>query len=352
MSLEKKDFAFEVKLLSDENNGLTFEGFASTFGNTDLVNDIVAPGAFKKSLKRRVPKMLLQHDFKQPIGVFTEIKETDTGLFVKGKLIKGIQASDETALLLRNGVIDSMSIGFNVLDSERSSDANILKEIDLFEVSLVTFPANPMATVTGMKSVVSFNDLPILMRDGKFDTSREWDSSSAVENIRKNTGSVDEPSDTYRDAFLFFDGDGSKFNQYKLPIADIIDGKLTAIPRALFSAAAVLSGARGGVDISDTDKNAVISSVNKYYSKMGMDSPFNKSGGLLINSHQAKLINNKREFEKLLRDSGCFSKSAAILLAANWSIQGEPDVEEKQVNLIDIKMNELNKLLDSVIKKL
>lgn len=353
MSLKQKDFSFDIKLLSndDGDSSCKFEGFASTYNNVDLVNDIVMPGAFEKSLSRRKPKLLLQHDFTQPIGVITETQETSKGLYIKGKLLKGIKAADETSILMKNGVIDSMSIGYNVLDSERTSEGNLLKEIDLHEVSLVTFPANPMAVVTSVKNVVPFKDLPILMKDGAPDTSHSWDSDEAIKNIKKFTDSEDSPSTTYRNAFLYVSGDGSSFGDYKLPVADVIDGSLKLIPRAIFSAAAAVGGARGGLDVSSEDKNKIVSSINKYYSKMGMDTPFNKSGNIIINSHQARLINNKREFEKLLRDSGCFSKSAATILAANWTDLGEPDrsVKEKQANLLSINLNDIQALIDSVL---
>lgn len=353
LTLDHKNYSFEVdfKSIQEDERSVKFQGLASTFGNLDLTNDIVQKGAFLKSLKRRMPKLLLQHNANIPIGKFVEAKETSEGLFVRGQLTKGVQASDEAALLLKDGVLDSMSIGYNVIDFEVSKDATLLKELDLFEISLVTFPANPEALVSGIKRVSPFKDLPFLKNSsGDPDTSHLWDSSSAIKNIKSHTDSEDSPSSTYRNAFLYFEGDGSKFSDYKLPIADVIDSKLLVIPRGLFSAAAAVSGARGGVDLPPSSKSSVIVTLNKYYLKMGLDSPFNKSGMLIINSLQAKGVNNKREFEKLLRESGCFSKSAATLLAAHWSFQGDPEDDLKS-NQFKSQITDLKNLIDSYIKK-
>ena len=141
----------------DKNYG-TFEGYGSVFGNKDLGNDVIESGAFAKSLKRRKPqnvKLLYQHKSDMPIGVFDEIREDDHGLVVKGRLALKTQAGAEAYELLKMGALDGLSIGFRVNPSEVSYDkrANkrIIKEVDLMEVSLVTFPMNPQATVMSVK---------------------------------------------------------------------------------------------------------------------------------------------------------------------------------------------------------
>ena len=141
----------------DKNYG-TFEGYGSVFGNKDLGNDVIEAGAFAKSLKKRKPqnvKLLYQHKSDMPIGVFDEIKEDEHGLVVKGRLALKTQAGAEAYELLKMGALDGLSIGFRVNPQEVSYDkrANkrIIKEVDLMEVSLVTFPMNPQATVRSVK---------------------------------------------------------------------------------------------------------------------------------------------------------------------------------------------------------
>jgi len=162
----------------DKNYG-TFEGYGSVFGNKDLGNDVIESGAFTKSLKRRKPqnvKLLYQHKSDMPIGVFDEIREDDHGLVVKGRLALKTQAGAEAYELLKMGALDGLSIGFRVNPKEVSYDKRgnkrIIKEVDLMEVSLVTFPMNPRATVRSVKGEeISIREWENGMRDA-FSLSR------------------------------------------------------------------------------------------------------------------------------------------------------------------------------------
>ena len=142
----------------DEDKG-EFEGYASIFGNKDLGNDVVDMGAFKKSLRRRGPKgvkLLYQHDTKSPIGVFDKIMEDDKGLQVKGRLALGTQKGREVFELMKMGAIDGLSIGYKVdskgYEYDRGGKRRRLKEVDLMEISAVTFPMNPQATIQAVKA--------------------------------------------------------------------------------------------------------------------------------------------------------------------------------------------------------
>jgi len=151
----------ELKAYHDEDENKEygmFEGYGSVFGNKDLGNDVIEKGAFTKSIKRRTHKgvkLLYQHKSDMPIGVFDEIKEDDHGLVVKGRLALKTQAGAEAYELLKMGALDGLSIGFRINPSEVSYDKRnnkrIIKEVDLMEVSLVTFPMNPQATVRSVK---------------------------------------------------------------------------------------------------------------------------------------------------------------------------------------------------------
>ena len=147
--METKHFTLDLKAAGDDR---TVEGLGSVFGNTDQGGDIVVPGAFAKSLKSRTPAMLWQHKADQPIGVWDELRETPEGLFVKGRILNTALGNDAYELA-RHGALKGMSIGYATKDSEtdRKSGVRRLKELDLFEVSLVTFPMNELAGITRVK---------------------------------------------------------------------------------------------------------------------------------------------------------------------------------------------------------
>jgi uncharacterized protein len=134
-------------------DGWHVQGYASLFGVRDQGGDVVQPGAYGASLKalgtagRRV-KMLWQHDPAQPIGVWDEVREDATGLWVKGRILQDVERGREAAALLAAGAIDGLSIGYRTLRAERDGKGQrLLAELELWEVSLVTFPMLPEARV-------------------------------------------------------------------------------------------------------------------------------------------------------------------------------------------------------------
>lgn len=118
-------------------------------------------------------------------------------------------------------------------------------------------------------SVTSFQDLPLADRD------RPWGGDAAEKRVRKWAGAADEPNEKYRDAHVWYDSDNKdNFTAYKLLIADVIDGRLRAVPRGVFAAANVMQGARGGVDIPAAEEDRVKSHLAKYYAKLGDTAPW------------------------------------------------------------------------------
>ncbi|MDR0633193.1 MAG: HK97 family phage prohead protease [Holosporales bacterium] len=148
------DNKFQIKAFGTEPG--TFEGYASVFGNIDYHREIVAKGAFTRSLRRwkeqeQLPKMLWQHDQTSPIGVWEEMYEDDYGLFVRGRILLDIQKGKDVYALLKSKVVDGLSIGFQTKIAHQDGECRVLDDVDLFEVSLVTFMANPSAKVTACK---------------------------------------------------------------------------------------------------------------------------------------------------------------------------------------------------------
>lgn len=164
MTVKKKlQRAFEVKELSD--NG-TFTGYASVFGELDSYRDIVMPGAFKNSIvkhnqKGRPVKMLWQHRSSEPIGVYREIEEDDYGLRVKGEINLQVVRGAECYHLMKQGALDGLSIGYSTVESDYDEKkfTTYLKEVDLWEISPVTFPAGDSARVVDVKSIGTLTQL-------------------------------------------------------------------------------------------------------------------------------------------------------------------------------------------------
>ncbi len=160
--LERKFCQFDEGL-SVQEDGLSIEGYASRFGACDQGGDVVAQGAYAASLAtlaaegRRV-KMLWQHDPAQPIGVWDEIREDATGLWVKGRLLESVAKGREAAALISAGAIDGLSIGYRTKRATKDTGGRrLLTELELWEVSLVTFPMLPSARVAG-KGDTPFDD--------------------------------------------------------------------------------------------------------------------------------------------------------------------------------------------------
>lgn len=146
LSLETKFARLDRKAAS----GAEIGGYASLFGVADQNGDVVEAGAFAASLKRleregRSVKLLWQHDPSAPIGVWDRVAEDRTGLAVQGRLLTGTARGAEAAMLVEAGAVDGLSIGYRTIRAERAGAGRRLIELDLWEVSLVTFPMLPSA---------------------------------------------------------------------------------------------------------------------------------------------------------------------------------------------------------------
>ncbi len=193
--------ALSLKALGDDG---AFEGYASVFGNRDGGGDIVEPGAFAKTLRERTPrgvKMLADHDPTKRIGVWEEMREDDKGLFVKGRLLVEKSIGKEAHIDLKAGALDGMSIGYRVksdaYDGRRR--ARLLKEVDLLEVSLVSFPMNEAARVTSVKSLRpdDIREIEAALRDAGFSQTERKRAVSVFKTWLRREGG--EPETTPRD---------------------------------------------------------------------------------------------------------------------------------------------------------
>lgn len=355
-------FPFEIKQMGIDDNYFYFEGYASTFDNVDLGDDKVLKGAFEKSLSKKIPKLMWQHKLDEPVGVLQEVYEDEKGLWVKGKLPK-----DDTLVngrimpQIKAGSVDSMSIGYMTIDDSIKGGIRELKEIDVHEISFVSLAMNPKARITGFKAVVPYKDWDILKNEeGEPDTSYKWDSAAAVKRWREKSGSLESPSNKYRNGFLWYDAENANlFTAYKLPIVDVVDGTTYAIPRAINAANAAMAGARGGVDISDADRAGVQRNIDKYRAKLGLnekdmdidiESLDKEEKSVEIEIKNATKIS---EVSKFLRSKGLTSKESDIIVSKIKEFSGL--VEKPEISDCDshkksqISQDDIRQILSGLI---
>jgi uncharacterized protein len=170
-STKTLDSALEIKELADDG---TFAGYGAVFGNVDGVGDVVKKGAFKRSLREHktagtLPKLLWQHNVREPIGAFTAVKEDDRGLYVEGQFALKTQRGAEAHELLKMSAVDGLSIGYYPVEWKWDDKTGVrtLLDVELFEISLVTFPANPEATASAKAAerIKSIRDFETFLRD-------------------------------------------------------------------------------------------------------------------------------------------------------------------------------------------
>ena len=164
------DFPLEVKALSDEG---AFEGYAAIFGNVDAGGDKMVPGAFSASLSKHrregsFVRMLWNHNPNEPVGVWEELAEDAKGLWGKGRLIMDVQRAREVHALMKAKAIGGLSIGYSTIKSEPDGNVRVLKQVDLWEVSPVTFPMNGRAKISSVKAALEGGKLPSLPDFEKF----------------------------------------------------------------------------------------------------------------------------------------------------------------------------------------
>jgi HK97 family phage prohead protease len=186
---EVRSFALQIKAAGDDG---TVEGYGSVFGVRDNYDDVIAKGAFAQSLKDHkaagtMPAMLWQHDADKPIGVWTEMVEDEKGLRIKGQLAMETVKGKEAHALLKMGALNGLSIGFMSKEwsYDRETEVRTLTAIDLWEVSLVTFPANEKARVTNVKSadeMATPKDAEKALRDAGFSKS---DATAFVSRVMR-----------------------------------------------------------------------------------------------------------------------------------------------------------------------
>lgn len=195
---EVRSYALQIKAAGEDG---TIEGYGSVFDVVDSYEDSIAKGAFAKSITAHksagtMPAMLWQHDSSVPIGVWTEMSEDKNGLVLKGKLAMDTVKGKEAHALLKMGALNGLSIGFMSKQwaYDQETDVRTLTEIDLWECSIVTFPANTKARVTGVKSsdeITTLKDAERVLRDSGFSKQDATAFVSRVKTLSSRSDSDD-----------------------------------------------------------------------------------------------------------------------------------------------------------------
>ncbi|MFA5395070.1 MAG: HK97 family phage prohead protease [Methanogenium sp.] len=287
------DFTFKldiVKALDSVKSGdRIVVGYASSF-DVDTDNTQITRQALEgaKNDLLTYSTVLFNHDVDRPIGKVIETDVDDVGLLVKVVISK---EEDEIWKKIEEGIINKFSIkgrAFDLTPIEGENQILQINKIELFEVSLVSVPANKEAYTIShwiAKTLDIEKGVVPLHSPAKADENMKWDSTSAVNQIRK-WASSDKSGDKekidwakYATAFAWFDsGDKKNFGSYKLPHHDIVDGTFKVVWKGVAAAMAVLNGARGGVDVPDSAKRGIYSHLARHYKQFDKEVPeFGKS---------------------------------------------------------------------------
>ena len=278
----------------------SFRGVASFFGGMieAFIPSIIHPGAFAKTLdesqRRDKVKILLQHDIFTPLGLPTRLFEGGEGLVLEAKISRTRDGVD-TLILMRDGVLDALSIGFDPVkfDFEELPDGTMIRnirEIRLFEISIVTFGADPNARITEVNQLmdergeafktamntagINYGKLGQSVvnpyRDLRIGECHSWSADKAATRVAAWAGAPDNPK--YTHAFALQTADGPK-----LQIADVVDGRLTVVPEAL-NAAAMQLVRPSGLNLSKVELDHARYNLEQYFVKLDRPAPWAVEG--------------------------------------------------------------------------
>lgn len=222
MQIEHRRFVpFEIRAAADDA-AMTFEGYGSVFGTVDSYNDTIAKGAFRATLrewkaKGKLPKLLLQHgggmfggtaDDLVPIGKWEEMREDDHGLWMRGRLFDvDTDRVKATYAAMQEGELDGLSIGFRTRKSKMDEETGVrtLTDVQLFEVSLVTFPANDPARVSEVRAdEISEREFERFLRDAGFSKKSAMTIIARGFKALRDAGDLEPSTDAATEAVAAF----------------------------------------------------------------------------------------------------------------------------------------------------
>lgn len=294
--MRRKNFQItSFKAIAGNDQPGTFEALVSVFNNIDRADEVIVPGAFKNSIANSLPPVVWSHQWlTPPIGVTLEANETVDGLLVKGRLF--IKPEENcplaqhvyTAMTETNGdglpALREWSVGLNVksehYEDRDGTQVTVLDELELIEYGPCLKGVNPATETVSVKALEDALDalktkklLPVTQLSFT-DRGRPFDGNAARSNVRDYASDADGNVDLtkYDRAFLWVDDDaGDNLSGRRYIVADVVNGTLKYVPRAIFAAANVLNGGRGGNaanTIGQDGVDALKKSVEALYARM------------------------------------------------------------------------------------
>lgn len=285
MQIDYKTNTIENFKREDAAGKTYITGYANTKNNADSYGDIPTNYMdqpvynFDKRFKAN-PICFVDHwsSAANIAGTFVDYREDDTGLWFKlllrdVKTIHNPETKDAVQAFV-DGFGRAISIGGRFFWGDDKNPKHLTKAI-IHEISIVGLGADQQAltdvAMPKSKRSTALSGLPktLALRE------RPWDKTSAEKRWREKSGSTEKPSNTYKNNFLYYNESNlNEFGNFKLPIGDVVNDKHVVIPRAIFAARAVLSGARGGIEIPNVAKKEIEKTINNYYIAMEMPVPF------------------------------------------------------------------------------
>lgn len=279
-----EDAKLSVTVGDDSDGAGILQGYASVFGNVDTGGEVVEKGAFAKTLKERLKKGMIKlfdsHLIFQGtdavIGVVNEAEEDEYGLKFSARF-SGTRRAQDVRTKVKEGILNALSFGYDVVKDALDDEKKIrfLRELKLYEVSVVPWGMNPKAQISGVKGVVPVSSF------GLADEGTAWNASAAMKRFRAWVSEADPEewaaSDwaKFRRGHLWFDEDAPDLmGSYHLPVVDVIDGSPKYVFRAAAAALAACRGARGaGSGPWAADKDRIEGQLQKLYARFEKEFP-------------------------------------------------------------------------------
>jgi HK97 family phage prohead protease len=317
---------FEVKEVTSAGAKIgTIEGYLATWepdtGGVFGVPDQFVPGAFRASLEDHVSRNNRQVRLKdmhgRVIGGFPieTVVEDEVGLKGVGRVNLETQLGAEAWALIKQGVISDLSVGFIALEDKIVNGVRKIFKAQLMEASIVDEPANRGAQILEFHNAQPFYDLPIA------DHEHPWDPIGALNRVQEFTRVQTDPTAEWKKCFV-----QASHGTLMHSIVDVVDGRIVAIPKAVQELADSM------LDREFEGKAAVVRHLERYFAKMGMDSPFPAEERQFVGVDEVKaLLEDGKDLAETLRRGVAFSKGAAKLAANRLTIDAskeEPIVQE------------------------
>ena len=331
---------FKIKSVKEDDPGFYIVvGYASIYGNMDSYRDICEKGCFTKTLLEdgNEHPILWQHRSDKPIGIGL-FEDTPEGLMVTIKMPKESEfISKEIMPLVRIKAVKGLSIGYWTVEEKWDDVARVnrLLVLKLRETSIVTFPSNPLSQITAAKQIlgiektnnITFKAYPLA------DEKTKWDEKKAIEQIKLNTGSSENPSINYKVGFMFCDTEKTNdFKSFQLPYVNYIDGEFKTVPEAIYQIAGSLGA--NNIDIADELKDDLKHHINSVYKKMGKEEPF-RGDSFFIDTATLNNI-KKSDMDVIFNEHVSLSKNAKELIIKSLrSPEQEGSVTDKKNELLE-----------------